>query len=717
MKQFTSMPRVYAIKKSLGIVTLFLTLTMAFVGSVKADFDSKGTEFWIAFLQNLGTPNLQLFITSDVNTTGTVEIPGLAFSTPFTVITNTVTTVALPSSAALSGTGIQERGIHITAAEEVTVYALNQISATTDAFLALPVDILNIDYYVMTYANTIVHTSAAEQFGIVALFDNTNVDITVPGETTKTIVLNRGQAYQEQRTGSGLNVLTGTRIQSDKPVAVFGGNRCTNIPFNQSVFACDHVVEQIPPLASWGKTFFTVPLATRQNGDTFRILAGQDNTIVQINGTDVATLNAGQHHEQIINGRSVITASKPVLVAQYSNSSSFDNVTSDPFMLIIPPVEQALSQYTFSTPGSGFAQNFVNVVAPNNTVGNILLDGTPISADSFVPIGTTNFSGAQVSVGVGSHTITGPEPFSIYSYGFASFDSYGYPGGLALEFINPIGDSFIPNVVVVLSGTTFQGVATDNEDINTNAVLDPGEDLNNNGTIDPRTEDLNNNGVLDPGEDTNDDGILDIDTGIFAITLDAGAENLELIVPSFTPNASAVNFTVNVINPLLPAAGVVRVTDGAGNQKLISLSLGGNQPPVIDPIGNKGTRPDLLLEFEVRATDPDGDTVTLLIGRGGLPLGATFTQTPGNPAVGQFLWLPASNQAGQRFTVNFVATDNGSPPLSVVETVIIGVGDYPAPDTNTDPNNPDTDDDTFTDEEEITVASSPLNPLDVPFGP
>ena len=38
--------------------------------------DSKGTDFWLMFNSNLGTPTLTVFITSDVNTSGTVTPQG-----------------------------------------------------------------------------------------------------------------------------------------------------------------------------------------------------------------------------------------------------------------------------------------------------------------------------------------------------------------------------------------------------------------------------------------------------------------------------------------------------------------------------------------------------------------------------------------------------------------------------------------------------------------
>jgi hypothetical protein len=175
-----------------------------------------------------------------------------------------------------------------------------------------------------------------------------------------------------------------------------------------------------------------MPLATRLNGDTFRFVASVDGTSVQVNGAPVATLNRGQVHERIIAGPAQIVADQPILVAQYSNGTSYDGVTSDPFMMLIPPFEQFLSAYTVSTPATGFPINFVNVVAPTSAVGAITRDGAVVPASSFVPIGTSGFSGAQLTVGAGSHRLAGPAPFGVFVYGFASFDSYGYAGGMSL---------------------------------------------------------------------------------------------------------------------------------------------------------------------------------------------------------------------------------------------------------------------------------------------
>jgi Ca2+-binding RTX toxin-like protein len=399
--------------------------------------DSAGSDFWLNFSSNISPgPELSLFITGSTSTTGTVAIGGLSFSQNFSVTAGTVTTVSIPTEAMIATSDVVgDLGIHVTAGAEVTVYGLNRILNTTDAYLGLPTDILGTEYIVEGYKN--VDIVNATEFSLTATQNSTTVTI-VPSVTTGThtagtpynVSMNQGQTYQLINDSAAPADLSGTIVTSDKPIAVFGGHGCANIP--PGAVACDHVVEEMTPTTTWGKAFLTEPLATRTGGDTFRFLASTNATAVKVNGSTVATLNRGQLFETILTAASVVTADKPILVTQYSNSSSFDNVTSDPFEVIVPPNEQFLATYTVTTPATGFDINFINVVAPTSEVGSVRLDGVAIPAASFSPIAGSGFSGAQVPVNLGSHSLTGPQPFGITVYGFADFDSYGYPGGLSL---------------------------------------------------------------------------------------------------------------------------------------------------------------------------------------------------------------------------------------------------------------------------------------------
>jgi len=413
--------------------------------------DAKGTEFWLTFgqnydpAQNAAFPlSLTLFITSDTNTNGTVTIPGLSVSIPFSVTAGLVTSVPIPSGAQLTTTdAVESKGIHVTAESEVTVYGLNRRPTSTDAFLGLPVDILGQEYITLGYANSSFSNPANEtEFAIVGTQFGTTVTIT-PSVTTGahvafvpyTVVLNAGDTYQ-LRNGNISADLSGSIITADHPVAVFGGHSCADVP--QDFEACDQLVEQLQPTTTWGRNFVTMPLATRQFGDTFRFLAQKDGTDVSVNGVVVATLNRGQLFEQIVEGPAQIVADEPILVAQYSNGSLYDGVeSSDPFMVLVPPHEQFQASYTVTTPADGFSANFLNVVVPASAVATVTVDGVaPAPADivtgAFVPIGTSGFSAAQIKVALGSHTVAAALPLGIIVYGFAEFDSYGYPGGMSV---------------------------------------------------------------------------------------------------------------------------------------------------------------------------------------------------------------------------------------------------------------------------------------------
>ncbi len=65
--------------------------------------DSRGRDFWLAFPTNYNEPpTLTLFIAGDTATSGKVQVPGLEFSTPFTVTPGQATSVSIPSAAQLA---------------------------------------------------------------------------------------------------------------------------------------------------------------------------------------------------------------------------------------------------------------------------------------------------------------------------------------------------------------------------------------------------------------------------------------------------------------------------------------------------------------------------------------------------------------------------------------------------------------------------------------
>src|SRR5262249_55882083 len=77
------------------------------------------------------------------------------------------------------------------------------------------------------------------------------------------------------------------------------------------------------------------------------------------------------------------------------------------------------------------------------------------------PIGQSGFFGAQVEVGTGAFNLSAPLPFGVTVYGFNTFDSYGYPGGLALASVAPVaGLALTPETAAHRVAQLHQGVAT-----------------------------------------------------------------------------------------------------------------------------------------------------------------------------------------------------------------------------------------------------------------
>ena len=379
--------------------TLLAPTADASVGAFAADAppepsftDSVGNDFWLAFPSNfLGSGNLTLYISGTEEGSGTVAVPGEEMSQPFTVTPGAVTSVTIPSNYQITtADGIQDDGIHVTASTDVAVYGVNQQGGTSGGYLGLPVDALGQRYRALGYQG--LGAPYPSQLTVVATADDTTITITpktavgshAAGEPY-TVDLDAGQVYQVQEA---LDV-TGTVVESSAPVAVFGGSECSNVPVGYP--ACDHLVQQLPPTSAWGTDFLTVRFAARSKGDTYRVLANEDNTEVSVNGDLVATLGAGEFWESVLPADAtqagsegvLIHTSKPTLVAQYGNSTMYDFATGDPLMMLVPPAGQYVNSYTLAAPGIDGYTPYASLIVPTDDIGSVELDGDALPAEDF----------------------------------------------------------------------------------------------------------------------------------------------------------------------------------------------------------------------------------------------------------------------------------------------------------------------------------------------
>ncbi len=432
---------------------------------------SKGTEFWTAYMGNTNPPIagsvqpsvMVLYITSDVSTNGVVSIVDGSFSQAYTVTAHQITSINIPSSAFLSLQGTFNKGIHITAAQPVAVYAHIFAQNSSGATLLLPVNTLGRDYYTINYKQQSNEAGSYSEFMIIATEDNTTVNITPaaalldgkPAGSTFQITLNKGEVYQ----GQAATDLTGTRITSVSAgantctkIAVFSGSGrvyigCTPLtdkgePTDNS---SDNLFQQVYPTASWGENYITVPLKGR-NYDVFRVVLSTPNTTVKVNGTviNAAQFVNGSYYEFNSNIPNIITADQPIQAVQYAVTQG-DNLAcgvdpndiGDPEMIYLTPLEQTINGVTlFSARNYAILKSFINVVIKTTAIPSFVIDGNHYSAFAAIP-GNPLYSYAQIPVASGSsHTINAGTGFNAIAYGFGDRESYGYAAGTNLQDLN-----------------------------------------------------------------------------------------------------------------------------------------------------------------------------------------------------------------------------------------------------------------------------------------
>jgi len=477
----------YSLGSRKGILFILLLVLLP-VSSIAQKKSNQGKEFYIVFGENQGGQLGQdedqnffaLFITSKVATSGTVEVSGLGFTQNFTTAPGEITTIELPDGKRIGdptvevtfGNNQEEKAlegiaVHITSNDDIAVFGMNHKMYSSDAFMALPVEVLGIEYRVMCYQTSLPSSGITPgEFWIAAVKDSTNITITpsaltrqgITAGTQIKILLYKGDVYLVQGDPSdGLNDLTGSHIEADKPIAVFSGHVRTQIPFNAvnansgGQTSRDHLCEQLSPVNTWGDSVLVIPYKSDSLPDLVRILSSNDGNVLSINGATVKTLNAGEFYEiKSLQGPISIHATSPILVGQYLHTSK-NGLSSpptqpygDPAFSLVFSVEQFDTSYTFMLDQNPtFTGNFINIVADPAGISTMILDGNPIMASpysaSFLPIPGSNYVYAQISFTAsqqGAHTIHSAKPFGVTVYAMGPVDSYAFPGGASF-YISP----------------------------------------------------------------------------------------------------------------------------------------------------------------------------------------------------------------------------------------------------------------------------------------
>ena len=284
-----------------------------------------------------------------------------------------------------------------------------------------------------------------------------------PRDSVLSWSLKRGQVLQLMQ----INSLGGSPLEADKPVAIFGGHQCANLPDEYD--ACDSLYQQIAPVQEWSTSYSAVPYRSRIRSIEgappapervyWQIMAANEDTVLKyepeapVGAPD--KLGAGERAwfdtDKIFSVKSQ-DANHPIYLAVYMTSSGRYATFGDPDYVNIVPDDQFLDRYVFFSDytykdstltlvrrkdASGFHDVTLDCFGPVTGWQPLGTDGTTEYAwieltrngfDMKSPIGTCTY---------GRHEASSAGPFALYVWGTDNFASYGFPAGAGSRPTSP----------------------------------------------------------------------------------------------------------------------------------------------------------------------------------------------------------------------------------------------------------------------------------------
>lgn len=365
-----------------NFITIYIIISFFYFNSLSAQTNHlEGIDFWFGYMGNLTPAHSVIAITSQGPVLGIVEIPLSNYTDTFELTGPGSVEIELPVGLTQThNTGLFPSGVHLISNNPITVTLMNRTGASDDASLVKPSESLGYEYMITSFAE-----NDPETFIIVSTRDNTEIEITYPDGIKDSFKMDEGELYQKNDNSN----FTGTIIESicnskgeKNPIAVFSGSVYTAMWKAHR----DHIVSQMQPTTSWGKSFNLFPFPYNDEY-LLTILAKEDNTQVQVSSKNSFTrvLNRGKYYRGDISGYGYVFADKPISVsivtpgADYNTTTNYDG---DPFLVNISPDDQGIDEFRFYS-FQVFTSNYPNlqkihVVTDSSNVGNVRLNGNII---------------------------------------------------------------------------------------------------------------------------------------------------------------------------------------------------------------------------------------------------------------------------------------------------------------------------------------------------
>ena len=348
---------------------------------------------------------------------------------------------------------------------DLITIGINKETASVDAFLTFKLsNVLKANTFIIITPEAETSSTTANNFIITAFYNNTEVEVTSNIQVRYAISGSWSSKNNTKYTLNSLDYLsitakvdlTGTEIHTNKPASVFSGHQCSNIPIG--VVACDHVVEQIPPVSRWGRQLVVTAFQRNVPGDIVKMVASENNTEITVkclinNVSEVLVQKVQNGNEHLSfqlssNGTCLINSSHPILAVQFSTGGALSPTSSgDPSMTIIPTIDMYFKSgrarfispissttlsdrymhfvniYIYYPPGVNITTPTIDGVSlPNNENFQQIIIGQP-----FLPEGVNGtFHIFKGTVARGLHVIETNGHVAAIVYGYRTWGMYSY---------------------------------------------------------------------------------------------------------------------------------------------------------------------------------------------------------------------------------------------------------------------------------------------------
>ncbi len=384
---------------------------------------------------------------------------------------------ALTTDGGIFGTG-RGQAFHITTDRPVVAYQIlpygGGSSAATSATLLLPTSVWDTNYVAINAYPASQIAPAFPSLNILAHEDGTQVTIlpkvniqggpnvsSAPANQPVNYALNRGE-YLQLTQGPELS---GSPIQSNKPIGVWGGASCLNVPVTQ--YACDSAQQQIPPVKAMGNEYVGVRYRGRggvEETPPWRIIGMVDGTSLTYEPAAPPgapqELSLGQVFEFNAAGPFIVRsqdADHPFYVAAYMTGGELFGGEGDPEWVNVVPAAQYLDSYVLFTDPTYSETELVLVRRPSKEgqFADVTLDCLGV-VGGWEPIGPYQWTRVDLVTGNfqnvgncsnGRRELKSDLPFGVTVWGwgstaagsfFTEYVSYAYPAGMSVAKINEV---------------------------------------------------------------------------------------------------------------------------------------------------------------------------------------------------------------------------------------------------------------------------------------